>query len=168
VVAHDLAAHHAMKVPLQRGDARRQVFQFGKRYDTDLTIFQGNRIARVRVPTDAIHAKNFPMHLKTGDMITPILGDYVCLEKSCFDRINRAEGIPIAIQMLTAFKFLAITDHIVQLLQLCVRQSQRQAKFAGIALRAGVLQTVQLYCRQHLQGNGFHRQLSKLISARLT
>jgi len=98
----------------------------------------------VLVGADAIDAKQFPGHLKTGDLIAAVGGGKAGFEKTAAYRIQRLEAITAAEQAFTTLDLAAGVDQLVQALELFVAQPDRQAQLAQIAAGAGGFQVCQV------------------------
>ena len=76
---------------------------------------------------DAVHAEDLAGHLESGDLVAPVLGQDVGLEKTCLDGKNRLERIACAIQVLATLELAPATDQVVEANHVLFFQSKGQA-----------------------------------------
>jgi hypothetical protein len=91
----------------------------------------------MRFRTNAIHAENFAGHLKTGNLMTSVGGQYFSFEKTQLDCVDRGEWIARMKNCLAARNFLARTDQFIDHCEFLRGQAHGQTKLLQIALRAG-------------------------------
>jgi hypothetical protein len=142
VVAHDLAAHDLVELPLQVRKLARKLFQLMVGDDADLGVLERHGIAGVAVGADAVQAEQFAGHLEAGDLVAAILGGHAGLEEAGAHGVQRRKGLAGMEQALAAFDAAAGADHVVQRHHFVVRQAHRQTEFAQVAGRTGDLQCI--------------------------
>jgi hypothetical protein len=126
-----------MQMALQRRHLTGDLLQFGKRDHADFAVFQRDGVTIVRFRADAVHAENFASHLKAGDLMTAVGGQYLGLEKAQLDRVDRGERIAGMEHRLAARNLLARADQFIDHREFLRGQTHRQAELLQIALRAG-------------------------------
>ena len=72
VLPHNLAAHDFVNMALQRGHFTRQFFNAIKWHDTDLGVFQRDRVAGVMVVHNTVETDDFTGHLKSCYLIPTV------------------------------------------------------------------------------------------------
>jgi hypothetical protein len=128
-----------VQMMLKGVDFARQQLEFGEWNQTDFAVFQRHRVAGVVFGADAVHAKDLAGHLKAGDLVATVFGQYVGLEEARADGEYRFEGIAGAIQMMTALDLPPATDQAVEPRHVVVVEAEGQAQFAQVALGTGDL-----------------------------
>ena len=134
VLPDNFPAHDLVYMALQCVHLGRQLLNAVEGHHTDLSVFQGNRVATVAVADDAVESHDFPSHLKAGYLIAPILRCDAGLEEAGADRVQAGESVALAKQLGAPLDPAPARDQPVDLLQFFGAQAQRHAQFAQVAV----------------------------------
>lgn len=134
--SHDLPAHDAVYMLLQRADFAGNLFDPVEGHDADLRLFQRNGVAGVLLVGDAIEAHDLAGHLKAGDLITAVLGGLAGLEKPSSYYIQRGERLAVVKQGSTSLDTAALCDQLVDPPQFHLIEPDRHAQLTQTAVGA--------------------------------
>jgi hypothetical protein len=81
----------------------------------------------VGIFADTIHAQDFPREVETGDLFSTIVCGLVRLDRAGAHRVDRLEVVSFPVKVLAFLQGFAALDNVIQLLNVVVFQSQRQA-----------------------------------------
>lgn len=116
-----------------------------KRHGTDLGVFQSHGIAGMVVVDDAIHANDFPRHLKPGNLIATVFRGDAGLEETSSDGIQIGESFTIVKKGLAAFDFAPGADHFIDPVELVLCESNRHTQFAHVAIGASDFDSLMIH-----------------------
>ena len=115
-----------MELPTQYRHVITHILQSSIRNDTDLAIFQCDRVGRMSFLANSIHPQNLARHAKSGYLITAIFQKQSALEKAASDCIKRAEFVTTPIKAVSALDLPSGINEIVDAIHFRVTQSARQ------------------------------------------
>lgn len=99
-----------------------------------LAVFKGDGVAGMGFAADSVKTEQFAGHLEPGDLVAAVFNQYVGLEKTAADRVDRVKGLAGAVQVLATFQALAARNQFVYPGQLEIVETKRQAQFTKIAV----------------------------------
>ena len=133
MLAHDLAAHHAVELALHAGQLAAQLLDAGVGDGADLAVFQRDGVGAVLVGADAVHAQQFPGHLEAGDLLAAVFDALAGLEKAGAHGVEEMEGVAGAVQRIAALDHPAHVHQLFDARGVLAGEAAGQADLAHVA-----------------------------------
>ena len=122
VLTHDFAAHDLVHMALHRRNVAREFFNAVKGHEADLGVFERNGVAGVVVAGNAVQAQHLAGHLKAGDLLVPVFGRHIGLEKPGANGKQVGEFFAVVKQQTAFFDLAPQVNHRINLVELVAVQ----------------------------------------------